>query len=516
MKAQNKKLFFWTGDIKIKDYLTGFSKGGFYNGRRYWEFQKEDEFMSFLLKIKGSIFFHHLHFDAKTIANWLKKKEIKFTTPPIMSEGKVIEWKINDAILRDSSALMQSELKELAKSFHLRKQEETLKGSIITLHNILKSFYDFVGNNNFGKRTIASISLAKFKEVDNPSYDNIIDFSLLKDEENFVRKGFFSAFYHIFNHKIDEKEMGLVQKIDCNSFYGEMMRGNLFPYGNIKRITKNYKIEEELKKGKLGMIRATAFCDKKLPMGFLPYKTKQGIDYPLGKKFKSIWTTPEIEFARGLGYKIKFNKEALFWEHKDYLFKKYINYLAKIKEKAEGAKREIAKMLLVSFFGKFGQRRTQEVFIRVKKPIINKLYLDKEMTMTTESKYMRYPYSHTEISAFTTSYSRIFTWKFLENVGFQNVLAVIMDSVILKGDLSPQLKKRWFDEKKVGKFKIVGNISQAIFLGQGVYALKLTDGTEIIKNQGSPKEISELKTFADFENISKNTEKTRKKYGKNR
>ena len=505
---------FWAGDIEARRGLRKkFLLGGLYNGRRYLEFKKEDDFMNFLLKINGIVFFHFLDFDIRFIIDWCQRKKIEIAQAPISVRSKVIEWKIRNVVLRDSFILTQSSLKDLAEAFEIKERKlpikdylklrqgkqlsQYLKNDVIGLYKILKKFYEFIGWQNLNRKTIASIALAKFKEIDKASYQKIIEYPIFAAQDEFIREGFYSAYYKIFDPNITNKNQRIL-KIDCNSYYGFVMKDNYFPYGPIIRTKKLRTIENLIKEGKLGLIKAKVFSSKRLPMGFLPIKTAKGISYSTKKEFSGVWTSPEIEFAKNLGYEFKF-QEAIFWNYKDKLFKRFINFLAKIKERFSGAKREIVKFLLVSFYGKFAQRREIEVFKKVEKPLVHRLYLDKAMTIASEKQKIYIPYFHPEISAFTTSYARIWMWKFCQEVGWKNIYAIIMDSLILKDNLNEDFKRKWFDPNKIGKFKVIAQIEKGIILGRGIYALKGINGKEIIKNQGGLKEYTKLLTFRDFE-----------------
>ena len=67
---KNKNLKFWTADISVRRGIRRyFMTGGLYNGKRYFEFKKEDDFMDFLLKIKRVVFFQilFLFFEANRV-----------------------------------------------------------------------------------------------------------------------------------------------------------------------------------------------------------------------------------------------------------------------------------------------------------------------------------------------------------------------------------------------------------------------------------------------------------------
>jgi len=521
---------FYTADTETTGGLTGkFLLGGLYDGKRYYEFDKEDDFYNFLINIKGTIFYHFLDFDIRFLIDWYQKHKGKLNTMPIMSaDKKVIEWRIGNAIFRDSFILFQSSLRDLAKSFNLsiRKLEikdyqtltknrhlrKYLKNDTIILYQVIKKFYKFIGWQYFNKRTIASLSLAKYKDIDKESYHKIIMSPIYhKRDLDFLRQGYFSSYYAIFNAIILGNKEKII-KIDCNSYYAHAMRKNLFPWGLAREVKEKDKIMDLYKNGnKLGIIQAQASIPQGLKMGFLPMKTENGVIYPTEGIVKGLWTTPEIKYAEKLGYKFQFEK-AFFWNFKGYLFKKYIDYLAKIKESSVGAKRTIAKNLMVSLYGKFAQRGKVAIFKHTDQPITNKAYLDDDLTILEDEKYIRTPYSHPEISIFTTAYARIFLWKLCEEIGWQNIIAIMADSIIMKDNLSNEFKKKWIDPIKVGKFKIVSVIKKGIILARGVYALEDISGQEIIRNQGGVKEYNKMLKFKDFEKAIKSNKKVWKQY----
>jgi len=508
IQMKNKKVRFYTGDIETKGGLLGdFLMGGVFDGKRYREFDNEDDFMGFILGIKGTIFFHFLEFDIKSIWQWCEKNGIEIESIPKLSGDKqVIEWKFKDVVFRDSFALTRSSLSALSLGFNLKtkkipmdtyhfakrteKLKRYLKNDVISLHEAMTKFYQFIGWQHFTRMSIASIAMAKFKEIDLQAYKRIIESPIYMDMDKFIREAFFTGYFKTFDANI-EKETTAIWDIDVNSYYASMMRGNPFPLGGIIE-TKNREEIQSLMENKLGIIQARMIVPKGLKLGFLPVRKENGIDYPTRGRWEGSWTTPEIVFAKNLGYQFIFRR-GVFWQFQDRLFDKYINYLAKIKEHSRGAKQAIVKQMAVSFYGKFSQRRQMSVLKHSKELGINIPHV----------VYVRTPFSHAEISVFTTAYARIFTYVFCEEVGWKNILSVNADAVIFKGEMSKRFRKRWIHPVRFGKFKIVSDIKKAIILKRGVYALKDTKGKEIIRNQGANSEFSKLLTFDDFEKAKK-------------
>ncbi|MBT9174284.1 MAG: hypothetical protein DDT21_02697 [Syntrophomonadaceae bacterium] len=510
------KVKFYVGDFIWKGFTRQFIQAGFFDGKNYYHLKNKKEFLDIILNLNSTIFFYNLDDKIRVLLDWLKKENLKFEFSPFLSgDNKIIEWKIKNTIFRDSFILLNSSLEDLAKDFGIEKdfKNKSFKQKIIIFHKILREFWDFLGWDCFENRSISAIALKKFKQFDKIAYAQIVEYPIYPERFKFIKKAYFPAFYWTFKDSFESKTEKIL-KIDCNSFFGEMMRRNEFPFSYSIELTKKKDILEHFKKKELGIIEARVKVPPNLPLGFLMTKKKGLIDNPKKGTISGVWTSPELEFAKGLGYKILKLKRAIFWNDKRYLFKKYINHLARIKEKGKGVKKTIAKFLLVSFYGKFAQRREFSSFRKVEKPISGKMYLDRNLTLMEEKKYMRVPFSHPEISVFTTAWARIFMWKFCEMIKWENVYSLINDSLIIADNLSQKLKKRWFDQNKVGKFKIEGEIKKGIILGRGVYALKIKNGKEIIKAQGLLKDLKDTLTFYDFEKLKKSKNKNLVSYFK--
>ena len=514
---------FYVFDIETKGGFCGdFLIGAIYDGRKCQIFENEDIFMEKLLSLKGIVFAHYLEYDIRFILQYLKRKKIKLTTMPILAGGqKVIEWRIKDVILRDSFVLTQSSLKNLAKTFRLKEKKlnidyenikktlklrQYLKNDVIILFKVLKSFFNFVGIENIKKRTIASVTLAKFKKIDPISYSKITEYPIYQNQENFIRESYFMGYDFRRKKEIIAQKDEEIIKIDCNSFFGYAMMKNNYPWGPTFWVEKEGEIKENLKYN-MGIIQVIGTIPKDLEFGFLPIRNKKGmVKYPNKGKIKGTYTSTDILFAEELGYKFKF-KRAIFWEFQDFLFRKYINHLSKIKEKSKGAKRLIAKNLIVSLYGKFGHRRDISIFkYNDDLPEVGKFYLDDEQTISYEQVYRFAEYSHPEISAFTTSYSRIFLYKKILEIGFKNIHSIMIDSMVISVPFNQRkLIKNWIDKEKIGKFKIESEIKEGIFLKKGIYAIKDKKGREIIKHQGIDRTCNV--NFEDIKELLKKGEK---------
>lgn len=525
-----KNRIFFTSDIETKGGLSGsWLLGSIYDGRNYFEFTKESEYMNFLLGLKGTVFFHYGgEFDFRFILNWMSKKNLKLSTP-ILKDKKLIELRIKgkEVVFRDSFALLDSSLENLIKQFKTKTNKtkirnydfqkitpivrKHLKADTIALYEVLKVFYDFIGWKFFTKKTISSIALAKFKEISPDKYKKIIENPLYFNAYDFVKKAYFSSYYHIFQDEIKYRKKTI--KLDINSFFPAIMKSNEFPVGRHFTIQKENDIIKYIQKGYLGIVEV----EGKIPLlkfGFLPKKTKDEVEYPVKGKIKGLYTTPEIIFAQNLGYQFQF-KKAIFWMENDYLFKDFIENLYQLRRKNKGIKEQIIKRAMVSFYGKFAQKRDLEIVKSYEFPQAHKVCLNREFNLYPVEQYRYMDFSHPELSIFTTSYSRIFLYQRMEEIKFENIISVMIDSLIINvSGLDKDFRKKWIDKKELGKFKIVieSDKYKPIIFGRGIYSLKNNKGQEIVRNQGGDRRFNKTLKYKDFEMVLKNRTKSWTQY----
>ena len=514
IKQGNQNIKFHTADIETKGGIGGsFLIGGIYDGKRYQEFHDEDMFMEHLISIKGIVFFHYGEFDFNFIIEWASKRNIKLRGTPIIANENMIILRLEGikTTFKDSFFLLGDSLERLSQGFNTKIKTTKLKDynlkkitpivrkhlreDTISLHQVLTKFYDFIGWEFFNKRSIAAIGLEMFKRMYPYKYRKIVENPLYSNAYEFIKKGYFSSYSHIFKYKINNKN-GEILKIDANSFFASMMRDNQYPYGSFFIIKSNDNIREFLEKGNLGVIRCVAKAPEGLQFGFLPMKVGKGVEYPIKGDIEGIYTTSEINYAEKMGYKFKFIK-GIFWTEKDYLFKDFINHLYKVKKENKGTKQEIIKRLLVSFYGKFAQNRRISTLKNYKTPQAFKICINREFNLYEEDSYRFFDYSHPELSIFTTAYARIFLYKRMKEIGFGNIFSIMSDALIVK-NLKNSFKDKWLSEVELGKFKVVFDIKDGVVLQKGVYALQDRNGNEIIKNQGGVREFNKTLKVKDF------------------
>jgi hypothetical protein len=248
----------------------------------------------------------------------------------------------------------------------------------------------------------------------------------------------------------------------------------------------NYIYANEYSKDNLGYY----YCKVEVPeseyIPLLPYRTKEGkLIFPSGKWY-GWYYSPEIEKAIDLGYDIEVIRGYIF-PKTDYIFKDFVEYYYNIKKNSKGAKRFIAKLILNSLYGKFGQHREIDKYV-----------------ISEDARYMYYPYLHlariksmsyakyihSEIAGLITSYARLKLYSLFEKAGKEHIYYCDTDSIITSKELNTS--------NNLGDIKNEDNIKSFIAINPKVYAyISEKDNKISIKAKGLN---SKNLKYKDFEN----------------
>jgi hypothetical protein len=142
--------------------------------------------------------------------------------------------------------------------------------------------------------------------------------------------------------------------VDSTSFYASVMKGNYFPARQVghARRTSVPRLAELLEN-----YCVTARVEVNTPAPYFPYREAGRTCFPIGH-FVTTLSTPELEYGIGTG-SIRSVQECIIYERAP-IFDRYVEYFwnLRIAAKDSGDRwlEEAAKRLLVSVYGKFGQR----------------------------------------------------------------------------------------------------------------------------------------------------------------
>ena len=235
----------------------------------------------------------------------------------------------------------------------------------------------------------------------------------------------------------------------------------------------NYEYTTKYKEGITGIYECEVNCEY-MHIPLLPYKdSKNKLLFPYGK-FKGFYTNREIEKAYNLGYDIKIISGYVFNEC-EYIFKEYVEHYYNIKKNSEGSKKEIAKLLLNSLYGKFGQKRkmlSYSINNNTNVKTDNFMSISANMNITKSEKYNHYSkYLHSEISALITADARLELYKLIERAGIDNVYYYDTDSIITSYPLNCSAE--------LGQIKKVAELDEFICIGAKLYAYKTKNDVHI-------------------------------------
>lgn len=514
-KEVNKEHKRYSLDIETMNYLGNnkFKMGlgyteklliGLYDGETYKQFDSFKEVLKFLYSQNDvSIVFAHNggKYDFLYLMDTCVKG--KCHVSDVISLGSSIIFTINykkkKIIFRDSFKLLPSGLEALAKSYlpTLRKMEmnydksyfqeeieEYLRVDCLSLFEVLKTFESDINAilyEKFGDRAdliniedYVSIASLAFYILNRYYLKGITKNYFSIEEEEFIRKGYFGGRVEIY--KFTNLE-GNLNYFDVNSLYPSVMNFFEYPIGQKVWVLGHESIMNYLRLGKLGMIEAEIEQAEQL-ITILPYKKpdKKGTIFPTGK-WKGIYTSVELLEAMNNGAKITFIK-GIFLEKKKRIFKEFVDDFYSLKQNSTGSKREIAKLLLNSCYGKTGQRRTKQKIIMEKDIIDKDLDLGDYEALGESGFYYREEVSYRNrkvnpiYACFVTAYARIYLFRLMKKAGFDKCYYCDTDSLVMEGEYD----KEFVHDSNLGMFKKeYESVLKAYFVSPKLYALRIKE-----------------------------------------
>lgn len=399
---------------------------------------------------KDVIYFHNLKFDGSFIMNALFEDNFKFYNEEIpiekcykrrvfstlisdMGIWYSIKVKIGKKIIeiRNSLTLVQGTVASIGDSFKTRKrkldmdydrqgdfdkpmapeEKEYLACDVLIMAEALNHLINDFG---FTRLTAGANAMNDFIERFGGKEKFRKYFPLLEeDEDQFIRNAYKGGFCYL-KPGYEEVVQGKGRTYDVNSLYPSRMHGssgNIYPIGKGKyfkgkpKITKKYplwvaqiEIFARKKENKLPCVqikKSSRFAENEWleTVGTIT----DGIEEPAtiyitNVDWKMITECYEISYIKWInGYK---------YQGKIGLFDQFIDHWYEIKKTSTGALKQCAKIVLNSFYGKFGTKLSGKSKIVHQEDGILKFVLGEE----EEHKGIYIP-----VAAFTTAYAREFT-----------------------------------------------------------------------------------------------------------
>ena len=333
---------------------------GCYDGTRYFHWQTIGEFIDHILRKEYRHWRWFAHFggryDLNFVFDYVRKRpdlECNFYCSGSMVIQMTIRQGGRVARLCDSYRLLQASLRDLCSQFGVKHQKghvnfDNLKYNrelieyneldCIGLHEVLSIFFEECGVQ---AETFASQSLKMFRHefLKNPIWKP------RPEVLNLARESYHGGRVEVF------KREGHLTAYDVNSMFPHVMQQPVpVAYiGSSNRLMEN----------NYGFVDATVNIPRNLYIAPLPVRLEK-LYFPTGTT-RGVWTTEELFLAEDYGARIQTVHRAVYF-HTEAIFKEYVWKLYDWKRNATGPRRIIAKLLMNSLYGKFGQKPEKKVY----------------------------------------------------------------------------------------------------------------------------------------------------------
>lgn len=445
---------------------------------------------------KCVIYFHNLRFDFSYIHYYLLKHNIECDV--LEKQGVIYTVHFGKIELRDSMNFMPMTLKEVGENYCNFYKKTSIDYNVGWDHEATPIEIEYCYNDcyvlmegltnyfdalhevliNAGcvktadklhkKLTNAGIAYEAFKELSEFEHccpkTTQAEYELYKD-----------AYKGGFVYSNPQGIVKDVQMIDCNSMYPFMYSTIDMPIGRGIPCLN----EEELKRFKFYIIHVVIQYD--LKPGYIPiigggvgrygginYKaysddyeelTLASQDFELIKLFYNI----DYKFVWGVGF-----------DTMPAMFQKYADTFIKVKNKEKGIKRQVAKVLLNSPYGKTAMNGFNEI----------RSYEIDEETETVKGRVTGYEvdfdsYQYLPIAIAITASARHYLLTTAEQIGFENVYYMDTDSIKFKNCetgivYDSNTLGAWKDEGLVKYFKTIAPKKYVYFNANGDYKINFT------------------------------------------
>jgi hypothetical protein len=420
--APQRSCKYCTFDIEANNW-TDFEMMGFYDGTIYRQYNTIKEFMESVLvkKYRGWRFYAHFggKYDFQFVLDYIQQNCPDSFSYKIVNQGSkaiMVQLKSSNRhtwTLVDSSAMFpMASLDMLTKSFDTGAKK--LKGTInfkagervnknnprhqkylehdcISLYQVIENFLKIPIIAKEGLNlTVASQAMNTWRHT----LKGTIKINPKKIDA-FVRDSYCGGRVEIFKF-----EGSGLNYYDVNSLYPYSMRYNRMP--------TEYKCQVDDITDDLAFYDVT-IQSPGMYIPLLPLKYDGKLIFPNGT-FRGTFFSEELKLALDNGYKIVKFHEGHAFNHSDTLFNEYIDTLYDIKNNApKGSAEElVAKYLLNSLYGKYGQREERQTIKTYAGERENFKWLkDPSIPLIVVNKHFKAPYMLPHIAAAVTSFARM-------------------------------------------------------------------------------------------------------------
>lgn len=359
--TETKAFQFGVWDIEARNWWELLCIG-VYDGKEYFHFTKIEEFVNFILRREYRYFRWFAHFggryDLNFVFDWVRLNIGALRCSFYCSGSMVLQMTLRKgdrvAKLCDSYRLLQGSLRDLGIAFQVKHQKTAIDFENLEynrqlleyneqdcrcLYEVLVSFFEQTGITS---ETFATHALRVFRK-------DFLKEKIWKPHEevsNFIRNSYHGGHVEVF------KRRGLsLNAYDVNSMY---------PFVMLDKMPTIY-IGESRKRidHKYGFVQAVL----KVPEVYIPPLPvrMEKLFFPVGT-LTGTWTTEELNEAENRGVQILKIHKGVYFDCQE-IFKDYVNKLYALKKKSTEPTRTIAKLLLNSLYGKFGQQPVKRIYV---------------------------------------------------------------------------------------------------------------------------------------------------------
>lgn len=354
-----KSFRFATWDIEAFEWWNLLVIGCF-DGENYYHFRDVDGFINHMLQEKYRSWRWFAHFGGRYDINFIFDRlrersdlEVEFYCAGSMVIHMTIKQDRRIAYLCDSFRLLPASLRDLTEAFNVEHKKSKIDFFTMTynremleyneqdckgLYEVLYSFFEQTGIRS---ETFATHALRYWRK-------EFLQFTIWKPHDNitdFVRRALHGGHVEVF------KRSGYLKAFDVNSMYPHVMQ---FP------IPVHYAHESpRLTDTLYGFVEAIVDVPE-VYIPPLPYKIEK-LFFPVGR-LRGVWTSEELMRAEQRGVKIQRIIKGYYFQAVE-IFREYVEKLYALKRTATEPTRTIAKYLLNSLFGKFGQHPEKKVYV---------------------------------------------------------------------------------------------------------------------------------------------------------
>jgi hypothetical protein len=448
----------------------------------------------------------------------------QFNLYPLCSGSRVIQLKVKDAfnhqwVFNDSGALLSFSLDSLTKAFNVehRKQEIVAKGEdydlrlhdlyiddprqvieylrhdCLGLWEVLLKFEDLIGKANVGLTT-ASTAMKTFRHDFLPREMVMAP----RDVNDEMRQAYFGGRTEIFRlYAPPPPGDDFYGYYDVNSLYPFVMDQFRFPVSG----PQTHRSPDRSILLEPGISRARVTAPNGLYVPVLPCKVRVGpawkLMFPVGR-FEGSWDHCLLREALELGYKVEPLKSFTFEE--DFVFQGYVRHFYEMKRHSEKGTPPylIAKLLMNSLYGKFGQHEDTETAIKDPDPDPEEYellrWLDEDRGWVLVKSHGKGKFYLPQVAVHVTARAQLVLFDALRRIVERGgrIFYCDTDSVVTDDHRLPV-------SDKLGDFKLEHRVYESFFLLPKTYCLTLDGGRTELRAKGYPRQLQRQITKRHFE-----------------